>query len=56
MRIVINSPFMEQVVVGSYGRTAPSITNMGSSHHDTHIPDHSTHTDSHASFFPTVEQ
>lgn len=56
MRIVINSSFMEQVIVGSYGCIAPSFTNMGSSHRDSHISNHSTHTDNYANFCPTIEQ
>ena len=56
MRIVINSPFMGQVIVGSYSCIAPSFTNMGSSHRDSHISDHSTHTGSYATFCPTIGQ
>ncbi|KAJ6105293.1 hypothetical protein N7523_010103 [Penicillium sp. IBT 18751x] len=44
------------VIVGSYGRSIFSFTNMGSSHCNTHILDHSTHTVSYANFFPTVKR
>ncbi|KAJ5450566.1 uncharacterized protein N7458_007015 [Penicillium daleae] len=43
-------------ILGSHHRTASSSTYICSSHRDTPIPDHSTHTDSHASVFPTVGQ
>jgi hypothetical protein len=56
MRIVIDSPFTKQLIMGPYGRIASSFTNMDSSYHDTHIPGHSNHTHSCAISFPTIEQ
>lgn len=56
MGIAINVPFVEQIVVGSYGHSVSAFANMGSSHRDTHIPDHSVYTDSHTIFLSILEQ